>query len=269
MTFGANEDAFPSQLPWEEFTKRRVTIDELRARTANTLPTLMLAHLVDQRSPLLDSSAVADLVKTAAGSIDAEAHAQLVRDLTAIGSWYLLPAARAIADADPDATRKYQAYLSRRGGPAFNALSHILSLLPAEIDRRIAADDSSASHGANLHALHVKDFLTDLERLLPQLIAMITAKKAGRRPSFVLSHSAELAAAAIHQASLTLEPHHHTFKNEAPYLSGTGTKAFLGFFTLLGWKGQPATLVRALLRARAASKNAGESRAIKVGAPSR
>ena len=83
MTSGTNEAAFPPSLPWEEFAHRRVTIDELRERTANMQPTLMLAHLADKRSPLLDPSAVADLLKIAAGGLDANTHGLLLRDLIA------------------------------------------------------------------------------------------------------------------------------------------------------------------------------------------
>lgn len=268
MTSGSSDAAFPSPVVWEEFTKRRVTIEELRERSASVLPRLMLAHFVNEQSPTLDRSAIVELVKTAAGDLDAGVYAQLVRDLTAIGLWYLLPLARTVADADPDATRKRLAVLSQSGKPVFEALYHVLSLLPAQIEERIAADDSFASHSASLNALVVKDFLNNFERLLPQLSELVTAKGPGRPPDFVLRHSANLAATAIQEAGLALVPHHQTFKSKVPYLSGTGADLFHGFFTLLNPRVQPAAFVRALLSARPdTNKNTTKSSPIKVGAP--
>lgn len=267
MNSGGKREAFPLELPWEEFSERRVTIEELRERLANMLPTLMLANLADERSPMLDHSAVADLVKTATGSLDAEARDELVRDLVSIGSWYLLPTARAVGDADLDATREYLSYLSRRGAPAFKALHHVLCLMPSVIEDAIAAEESLASHGAALSALTVKDFLKDVERLLPQIIELVSAKKAGRRPTFVLNHSARLAATAFEEAGLALQAHGHSLVNQTPYFTGTGADAFLAFFRLLAPRVQPATLVRPLLQARfSANKNAAKTETIKVGA---
>jgi hypothetical protein len=158
--------------------------------------------------------------------------------------------------------------LSKRGSPAFKALHHILSLVPAEIEERIAADDSLAGHNARVDVLAVKDVLKDVEQLLLQLTELISAKQAGRRPQYVLNHSACLAATAIKQAGLTLKPRRHTFKRPLPDVTGSGAEAFLGFFSLLDPRVRPATLARALLRDQPgrANKNTAESDPIKVGA---
>jgi hypothetical protein len=107
----------PSSLPWEEFTERRLTVEELRRRSGNTQVRLTLGRLADERSPQLDKSKLADLLRTAASNFEAEAHKLLERDLAAVGSWYLLPAARTVADADLDATKNTSPFCRNEGAP--------------------------------------------------------------------------------------------------------------------------------------------------------
>lgn len=216
MNSPENDGVFPASLPWEEFTHHRVKIEELRLRAGNTQSVLFLARLKNGASPFLDMSALTDLLDTAARSLDGDTRKSLGEDLTAIGTWYLRPVARAVADVDVGATRRHLDFLSQQGQQAFEALHHILSLMPSAIENCIASDDSFASHGTKLEALAVKGFLKDIERLLPHLTELVGAKKSGRPENFVLSHCAQLAAEAIAKAGLSLHPRHRASARRSP-----------------------------------------------------
>ena len=207
----------------------------------------MFVQLDNLEAPVFPRRELRMLLENAQG-IEPLPPAELELDLIAIGHWYLLPQARMAADADLDATRKYLHFLQRKGKPAFEALHHILCLLPRTIEEEIAADGTFRCSNAGMAADDVKDFLVDLERLLPRLVEKVSARRRGRRSSFVLTHSVRLAAQSLALAGAPVFAHHHTVLKPQPYLTGGGADVFLAFFKLLDPRLDERALAQALLR---------------------
>jgi hypothetical protein len=233
-------------LPWEEFTSRAVTIEELRERAEIAEGRLALTLLLNPSAPTLDRATLHTLIASA--DLAAGQEAALERDLAAIGFWYLTPGAQVAADADLDGTRRYLRDLKKLSSKISPSLNHVLSLLPKSILNEIGSDPSLAIHGQSVDFSATKDFIKDLPILCDKLMVQLSPKQVGRRHNFVLDHSAKLARDAISAAGLSLKARFRNPEGKLPELTGSGASLVWDYFKSLNPRLGESELTRAVIR---------------------
>ncbi len=245
-----NDHPFPVDLPWEEFTQYRVTIEELRERAPQYDSALAISFIANRATPILPVNAIERLIAQSNSDLEKTAASNLNVDLRAIGLWFLMPAARAVADADLDATRRYLGELTRLSQDILPSLSHVLALLPASISAHLGQiSEWNEGEDAFDHQM-VARFIKALPELSKRLTADVEAKSKGRRPNFVLDHSVTLAAAAFERAGLSLVPRGPSATQPSARLTGCGSRLFVAYFLQLDKHLSEATLSQAMIRCR-------------------
>lgn len=241
---------FPSALPWEEFTEYRVSIEELRERAPQYNSTLAISFLANQSSPVLPVNAVRILIAECDSNLAKPAASKLEVDLHAIGLWYLLPAARAAADADLDTTRRYLSELTRLSQEILPSLSHVLALMPVSVSEHLEQISQWKESGHALDVQMTASFVKALPELSKRLAADVETKRKGRRPNFVLDHCVTLAAAAFERAGLCVSARGPSATRPCARLTGDGSRLFVTYFGQLDGHLSELTLSLAMLRCR-------------------
>jgi len=132
-----NHQPFPAVLPWEEFTEYRVSIGELRERAPSHNNAMMVSLIAGHFTPVLLVNAVQKLIAESDTNLRKAAASKLDVDLRAICLWYLMPAARAAADADLNVTRRYLGKLTRLSKDIVPSLLHVFALLSVSVSEKL------------------------------------------------------------------------------------------------------------------------------------
>ena len=251
MKSAENDRSFPVWLPWEDFTENAVTIEELRERVELSEHRSFLVSVGNPAAPVLNRAALSKLLNT----LDlAEAQrADLERDLSAIGVWYLTPASQVVADADIDATRKYLRALKSQSASIGPALRHVLSMMPNAIEHHLK-EKTLEMPGVTVDVFAVKDFMKHLPALCDLMLQDVSPKQVGRRRNFVLDHAARLTRDALDRARLSVKAKLRNASGELPHLTGPGAQSMWDYFKMLSPRLGESELVRALIRVQGVVK---------------
>lgn len=249
MNSAKNRDPFPQELPWEEFTQYRVTIEELRERVPRYDSVLALSFLANRRTPILPVNAIENMLMRSSVTLSEKDLGELNRDLHAIGLWYLQPAARKVADADPDAIRRVLKILLRLAPKIARPLLDVLALLPASSSRHLGQIGDWKESGHTFDVEMIRKFVRALPELTKRLAADVAVHGKGRRPNFVLDHSASLAVEAFERAGFEVVAH-SAAGGRQPWLSGNGASLFVAFFKELDVRISENSLAQSLRRSQ-------------------
>lgn len=250
MTSAKNPPPFPAELPWEEFTERRVTIEELRERIPRHEKALATTFAMNPSTPLLPAHVATKLLSESELGLSETASAGLAHDLRAIGLWFLMPAGRRAADADLDATRRYLGELTRLSPDILPSLLHVLALLPVSVSEHLGQIPEWKESGHAFDIQMIRQFVRVLPDLSKRLAADVEAKSRGRRTNFVLDHSVTLAAAAFGRAGLSVGPRGQSATRPSARLTGAGSRLFVAYFRQLDKHLSETALALAMLRCR-------------------
>ncbi len=245
-------EVFPGWLPWEEFTARVVTIEELRERIGIAEARLILTRLENLLAPVLNRTAFSKVIASA--DVGDDQRAALEQDLAAIGVWYLTPGAQVAADADLDATRRYLRDLKKHSTKIWPSLHHVLALLPGPVLHKIELDNTLASHSKAADLSEVRNFMADLPALCDKLIDHLSPKQVGRRENFVLDHSVRLTRTVLAAAGLPVTAKFRNAAGKLPELIGAGAPLMQDYFKSLDPRLGASGLARALIRVQRADR---------------
>ena len=233
-------------LPWEEFTSRAVTIEELRERADAAEGRLALTRMLHTSAPTLDRATLNRVIASA--DLATGPRTALERDLAAIGFWYLTPGAQLAADADLDATRRYLRDLKKLSAKIRPSLHHVIALLPRSIIQEVGADPSLAVHGHSVDLKMVESLIVDLPTLCDRLLLQLNPKRTGRRSNFVLDHAATLVCEALLAVGLSVKATLRNPEGKLPQLTGSGASLMWDYFKSLNPRLGESELTRAVIR---------------------